>query len=357
MTTLMDSVKTMINSLSESSDTETTENLLDLKKELAEQIVEKLEVENSDFILSMGRDVVIDYLVEEWWTDKIHDAVVEQGLDAFLPSLASELKERREKLKEASTEAELQRLKAEITNRNESLNANNLSSSEQSTTEDAKENATSENDWIDSWNVSTSDGDVDHHSIQLASLENMEEQMPYIQAVLDTAASQIGKPYVWGGATEDGFDCSGLWNWTFQKQGLQFEQRFTASLFSQTDINIGKEDIRIWDFMYWDKKLGSKKHNPIYHIEMVVGKPFYENGKYYVKTLGSSTDTGVLNAQWKKTSAKGVGYRLREITDYRHFGRPPYYSQLAEHQKTGDKHSLIAKVNPSDRDTTNGVTA
>ena len=73
----------------------------------------------------------------------------------------------------------------------------------------------------------------------------MEEQMPYIQAVLDTAASQIGKPYVWGGATEDGFDCSGLWNWTFQKQGLQFEQRFTASLFSQTNINIGKEDIRI----------------------------------------------------------------------------------------------------------------
>lgn len=28
--------------------------------------------------------------------------------------------------------------------------------------------------------------------------------------------------------------------------------------------------------MYWDKKPGSKKHNPIYHIEMVVGKPFYE---------------------------------------------------------------------------------
>ena len=67
---------------------------------------------------------------------------MEQGLDAFLPSLALELKKRREKLKEASTEAELQRLKAEITNRNESLNANNLSSSEQSTTEDA----TSEND-------------------------------------------------------------------------------------------------------------------------------------------------------------------------------------------------------------------
>lgn len=42
-----------------------------------------------------------------------------------------------------------------------------------------------------------------------------------------------------------GFDCSGLWNRTFKKQGLKFEQRFTASLFSKTDVNISREDIRI----------------------------------------------------------------------------------------------------------------
>lgn len=145
---VINTMKDIIETMNKEEDTETTQNLLDLKKELAEQIFEKLEAENSDFMLSIGRDVVIDYLVEEWWTDKIHDAVVEQGLDAFLPSLALELKERREKLKEASTEAELQRLKAEITNRNESLNANNLSSSEQSTTEAAKENATSEGELV-----------------------------------------------------------------------------------------------------------------------------------------------------------------------------------------------------------------
>jgi len=28
---------------------------------------------------------------------------------------------------------------------------------------------------------------------------------------------------------------------------------------------------------------------------------------------------------------------VREITGYRHFGRPPYYLQLAKHQASGDR--------------------
>lgn len=88
--------------------------------------------------------------------------------------------------------------------------------------------------------------------------------------------------------------------------------------------------------MYWDAKPGSKKHNPIYHIEMVVEKPFFKNGKWFVKTLGSSTDKGILDSQGKATKKQGVGYRLREIQSYRHFGRPPYYLQLAQAQQNGD---------------------
>lgn len=65
MTTLIDSVKTIINSVSESPDTETTANLLELKKELAMQIVDKMEADSPDLMLSMGKNVVVDYLVDE----------------------------------------------------------------------------------------------------------------------------------------------------------------------------------------------------------------------------------------------------------------------------------------------------
>jgi len=35
---------------------------------------------------------------------------------------------------------------------------------------------------------------------------------------------------------------------------------------------------------------------------------------------------------------------VREITGYRHFGRPPYYLQLAKHQASGDRQQLIASA-------------
>jgi len=42
---------------------------------------------------------------------------------------------------------------------------------------------------------------------------------------------------------------------------------------------------------------------------------------------------------------------VREITGYRHFGRPPYYLQLAKHQASGDRQQLIASAGRVSLDT------
>ncbi len=115
---VLNAMKEIVEAVNETSeDTATAENLLNLKKELAEQIVEKMEAESPDLLLSMGRDFVVDYLVDEGMMDKIHDAFVEKGLDA-LTSVSPKLKELREKLGKVWTEAELQHLKAEILHEN-----------------------------------------------------------------------------------------------------------------------------------------------------------------------------------------------------------------------------------------------
>lgn len=40
-------------------------------------------------------------------------------------------------------------------------------------------------------------------------------------SIVKLALSQVGRPYVWGGTTPAGFDCSGLVQWVFGKAGVQ----------------------------------------------------------------------------------------------------------------------------------------
>jgi len=112
--TFLEAAQDMFSSIMDKSDfSETSENLLTLKKELAEEYIKKMEKEKSDIFLSIGRDSVVDYLVDEGFTDGIHDVVVEQALNS-LSWLSWDLKNFREKLNNAATEQEIADLKNQI---------------------------------------------------------------------------------------------------------------------------------------------------------------------------------------------------------------------------------------------------
>lgn len=108
---VLDSVKDIIVSLNE--DPETEAKLQMLRKEIAREYVKKLKKEKPDILITVAEDKVLDYLIDDWFTDQFHDAAVGKMID-FMSWFSGELKEFREKLNSASTEDELIVLKSQI---------------------------------------------------------------------------------------------------------------------------------------------------------------------------------------------------------------------------------------------------
>ena len=180
---------------------------------------------------------------------------------------------------------------------------------------------------------------------ELISIQEEKNQIeaPYITSVLNTVKSQIGKPYRrWGSAERWGFDCSGLWMYAFKKQGIKFDYRPSAKTFFDSNQKIDKEAVKAGDFMFWKSKPWANKHSDIYHVEMTVWEPYQENGKWYVKTIGSAKNRDAMDEYGNRTWKAGVWYRIREIPPYRKFWRPSYYYQLAENAKKSE--NTIAKI-------------
>ena len=70
-----------------------------------------------------------------------------------------------------------------------------------------------------------------------------------INTVLQTAAHEVGKPYVWGAEGPDSFDCSGLVQWSFAAAGIRMPRVSQQQWFAGPHINYA--DARPGDLLFW----------------------------------------------------------------------------------------------------------
>lgn len=85
---------------------------------------------------------------------------------------------------------------------------------------------------------------------------------PKIQSVLDTAASYLGTPYVWGGTSPSGFDCSGFVQYVYSQNGYSLT-RTTYTQWDNDGTYVSRSDLRPGDLVYFGSG-GSPTHVGIY---------------------------------------------------------------------------------------------
>ena len=359
---------------------EIQEQLMEVKKWIAKEYVTKMVKDKPSLIIM--KDQLESFLVNDWWVkDFFLDIFREHAIWILAPEQVEKfcyVKEKLSWMKEVPTSEALSALKSDIleahslwteqtsqTNEWEGQSSSQSTSQEEQNPVDSQESTSGSPEESNADTSDDSNNSQEQQDNQTPSTETWsqtvseqvdgisEAQWPFIEQVYKAAASQIWVWYKWGWTSpETWFDCSWLWNWAFKQQWIKFKQRLTAESFSFSDVDITKDKVGVWDFMYWDQKPWKKKHNSIYHIEMVISKPYQKNWKMYVRTLGSSTDAkdDCRNYVWK-----WVRVREREMKDYRHYWRPPYYYQLAEYQRTGNSNNLVASANKPSKEIIDNV--
>ena len=69
------------------------------------------------------------------------------------------------------------------------------------------------------------------------------------QAVVDAAYSVFGTPYVWGGTTPAGFDCSGLTSWAYAQAGKDIPR--TSQAQAQAGQQVSRADMQPGDIIVY----------------------------------------------------------------------------------------------------------
>lgn len=73
---------------------------------------------------------------------------------------------------------------------------------------------------------------------------------PAVKSVIETAESFLGTPYVWGGTTPKGFDCSGFVQYVYGKNGYSIT-RTTYTQWANDGVRVSRDNLKPGDLVYF----------------------------------------------------------------------------------------------------------
>lgn len=109
-----------------------------------------------------------------------------------------------------------------------------------------------------------------------------------IDKALDTAESALGVRYVYGGASMNGFDCSGLTQYAYAAAGVTLPH--SSSMQSQMGVAVSRAALQPGDLIFFDT---TGSHSAVNHVGIYLGNGQFINaqsglGKVAVASLSVS---------------------------------------------------------------------
>lgn len=94
------------------------------------------------------------------------------------------------------------------------------------------------------------------------SASALNKEKPTASAIIATAKKYIGVPYVWGGSTPSGFDCSGYVQYVFKAHGISLPR--TSKEQYGVGTYVSKANLKAGDLVFFNTEGGGVSHLGIY---------------------------------------------------------------------------------------------
>jgi hypothetical protein len=124
-------------------------------------------------------------------------------------------------------------------------------------------------------------------------VNDWQSQAPNPEFVIDLAMEYMGIPYVWGGASTKGFDCSGFTKNTFLLNGIQLPRDASQQVLcgESVDTKENFSQLKRGDLLFFGKKATESKKERITHVAIYLDKLsfIHASGEVKIQSLDPSS--------------------------------------------------------------------